>query len=84
MVIRLTYSNIQGGVYTMKNKYESIPFQDSPEKRNQLNQILADYKEVPGALVQVLKKAQDILSIVQTKKMEILLPAFSLTAKTFT
>ena len=44
----------------MKNKYESIPFQDSPEKRNQLNQVLADYKTVPGALVQVLKKAQDI------------------------
>ena len=44
----------------MKNKYESIPFQDSPEKRSQLNEVLADYKTVPGALVQVLKKAQDI------------------------
>jgi NADH-quinone oxidoreductase subunit E/NADP-reducing hydrogenase subunit HndA len=44
----------------MKNKYESIPFQDSPEKRSQLEKVLADYKTVPGALVQVLKKAQDI------------------------
>lgn len=44
----------------MKNKLESVPFQDTPEKRGQLEQVIAEYKDVPGALVQVLKKAQEI------------------------
>ena len=44
----------------MKNKLESVPFQDTPEKRGQLEQVIAEYQDVPGALVQVLKKAQEI------------------------
>ena len=44
----------------MKNRLETVPFKDTPEKRAQLEQIIADYKEVPGGLIQVLKKAQDV------------------------
>ena len=44
----------------MKNKLETIPFKDTPEQKAQLEQIIQDYKDVPGALVQVLKKAQEV------------------------
>lgn len=44
----------------MKNKLETIPFKDTPEQKAQLEQIIADFKTVPGALVQVLKKAQEV------------------------
>ncbi len=44
----------------MKNKLEVIPFQDSPENRASLENVIAEHKDVPGALVQVLKKAQEI------------------------
>lgn len=44
----------------MKNKLETIPFKDTPEKRAQLDSVIADFKDVSGALVQVLKKAQEI------------------------
>ena len=35
----------------MKNRLETVPFKDSPEKREQLEQIIAEYKDIPGALV---------------------------------
>ncbi len=44
----------------MKNKLEKIPFVDTPEQHAQLEQVIAENKTVPGALVQVLKKAQEI------------------------
>ena len=44
----------------MKNRLETVPFKDSPEKREQLEQIIAEYKDIPCALVQVLKKAQEV------------------------
>ncbi|MBR5519868.1 MAG: NAD(P)H-dependent oxidoreductase subunit E [Clostridia bacterium] len=44
----------------MKNRLETIPFKDTPEKRAQLEQIIADHKDIPGALVQVLKKVQEV------------------------
>lgn len=44
----------------MKNKLEVIPFKDSPEKRAKLDGVIAEYKGVSGALVQALKKAQEI------------------------
>lgn len=44
----------------MKNKLETLPFKGTPEQKQQLDAIIAEYKEVPGALVQVLKKAQEV------------------------
>ena len=44
----------------MKNKLETVPFQDTAEQHSQLQQVIAEYQDVPGALVQVLKKAQEI------------------------
>ncbi|MEA4824128.1 MAG: NAD(P)H-dependent oxidoreductase subunit E [Clostridiaceae bacterium] len=44
----------------MKNKMESVPFVDSPEKRAQLDTIIAEHKNMRGALVQVLKLAQEV------------------------
>lgn len=44
----------------MRNKLETIPFKDSAEQKEQLLAVIADYKDVQGALVQVLKKAQEI------------------------
>lgn len=44
----------------MRNKLETLPFKDTPEQKAQLDAVIAEYKEVPGALVQVLKKAQEI------------------------
>ncbi len=46
--------------FPMKNKLETVPFKDSPEKREKLNAVIAEFKDVKGALVQVLKKAQEI------------------------
>ncbi|MDD6261893.1 MAG: NAD(P)H-dependent oxidoreductase subunit E [Clostridiales bacterium] len=42
----------------MKNKLEVVPFVDSPEKRAELMELIESNKHVPGALVQVLQKAQ--------------------------
>ena len=42
----------------MKNKLEVVPFVDSPEQKAELMELIESYKEVPGALVQVLQKAQ--------------------------
>lgn len=44
----------------MKNKLETLPFKGTPEQKERLEAVIADYKDVPGALVQVLKKAQEI------------------------
>jgi len=44
----------------MKNKLETIPFMDTAEKHERLQQIIVEYKDVPGALVQALKKAQEV------------------------
>ena len=44
----------------MKNKLEAVPFKGTPEQRAELDAVLAEYKSVPGALVQVLKRAQEI------------------------
>lgn len=44
----------------MKNKLEVVPFVDSPEQKAELMQLIESYKDVPGALVQVLQKAQII------------------------
>ena len=44
----------------MKNKLETVPFKDTPEQKAQLEQIIAEHKGIPGALVQVLKKAQEV------------------------
>ncbi len=44
----------------MKNKLETLPFKGTPEQKEQLCAVIAEYKDVPGALVQVLKKAQEI------------------------
>ncbi len=44
----------------MKNKLETLPFKGTPEQKEQLCAVIKEYKEVPGALVQVLKKAQEI------------------------
>ena len=42
----------------MKNKLEVVPFVDSPEQKAELMELIKSYKDVPGALVQVLQKAQ--------------------------
>ncbi|MBQ1223143.1 MAG: NAD(P)H-dependent oxidoreductase subunit E [Oscillospiraceae bacterium] len=42
----------------MKNKLEVVPFVDSPEQQAELKALIESYKDVPGALVQVLQKAQ--------------------------
>ena len=42
----------------MKNKLEVVPFVDSPEQKAELMQLIESNKDVPGALVQVLQKAQ--------------------------
>ena len=42
----------------MKNKLEVVPFVDSPEQKAELLALIESYKDVPGALVQVLQKAQ--------------------------
>ena len=42
----------------MKNKLEVVPFVDSPEQKAELMALIESYKDVPGALVQVLQKAQ--------------------------
>lgn len=44
----------------MKNKLETLPFRGTPEQKQQLDAIIAEFKDVPGALVQVLKKAQEV------------------------
>ncbi len=44
----------------MRNKLEATPFIDSPEKRQALLDAIESYKSTPGALVQVLQKAQEI------------------------
>ena len=44
----------------MKNKLETVPFVDSPEKHAAMDKIIAQWKNVPGALVQVLEKVQDV------------------------
>lgn len=44
----------------MKNKLETLPFKGTPEQKAQLDAVIAEYKDVSGALVQVLKKAQEI------------------------
>ena len=44
----------------MKNKLETIPFVDSPEKHAAMDAIIAEWKDVPGALVQVLEKVQTV------------------------
>ena len=44
----------------MKNKMEAVPFVDSPEKRAQLDAVIAENREIRGSLVKVLKLAQEI------------------------
>lgn len=44
----------------MKNKLETVPFNDTQEQRSELLNVIEEYKDVPGALVQVLEKAQEI------------------------
>lgn len=44
----------------MKNKLQIVPFTDTPEQHAELDAIIADFKNVPGALVQVLKRVQEV------------------------
>ena len=44
----------------MRNKLETFPFKDTPEQKAQLDAVIAEYKDVRGALVQVLKRVQEI------------------------
>lgn len=44
----------------MKNKLEYVPFKDTTEKHLELDKVIDQYRDVEGALVQVLKKAQEI------------------------
>ena len=46
----------------MRNKLETFPFKDTPEQKVELEAVIAEYKDVPGALVQVLKRAQENLT----------------------
>ena len=57
----------------MKNRLETIPFKDTPEKRAQLEQIIADHKDIPGALVQVLKRCRKCTAISRWKFRSLLL-----------
>ena len=37
-----------------------VPFQGTPEQEQQLREVIASYRDTPGALMPVLQKAQDI------------------------
>ncbi len=44
----------------MKNRLEVVPFEDSPEKKAGLDAVIEELKAVPGSLIQVLQRAQEI------------------------
>ena len=44
----------------IKNKLEVIPFTETPQHRERLEEIISENKTVPGALVKVLKEAQEL------------------------
>ena len=44
----------------MQKKISSIPFNGTPEQETMLKEVIAEHKDVPGAVMPVLQKAQDI------------------------
>ncbi len=44
----------------MATTISSVPFKETPEQAKQLEQIIAQHKGEPGALIPVLQKAQDV------------------------
>lgn len=44
----------------MQKKISTIPFSGTPEQEAQLKEVIAMYKDDPGAVMPVLQKAQDI------------------------
>ncbi len=44
----------------MQKKISSIPFNGTPEQEAMLKEVIAEHKDVPGAVMPVLQKAQDI------------------------
>lgn len=44
----------------MQKKISSIPFNGTPEQEARLKEVIAEHKDVPGAVMPVLQKAQDI------------------------
>lgn len=44
----------------MNNPKTSIPFEDTPEKRAKLQEVIEAHKGTPGALMPVMQQAQDI------------------------
>ena len=44
----------------MKKKMTTVTFKDTPEKDAQLKQVMQEFKDVKGALMSVLQKAQGI------------------------
>ena len=60
----------------MSNKKAGILFQDTPEQKKNLEEVIAAHKDQPGALMPILQQAQDIYGYlpieVQTKIAEAL------------
>ena len=60
----------------MSNKKAGILFQDTPEQKKKLEEVIAAHKDQPGALMPILQQAQDIYGYlpieVQTKIAEAL------------
>ena len=44
----------------MSKKVSTIPFAGTPEQEAQLKKVIAELKDLPGALMPILQKAQDI------------------------
>ena len=44
----------------MSNKKAGILFQDTPEQKKKLEEVIAAHKDQPGALMPILQQAQDI------------------------
>ena len=44
----------------MKKVMTSVPFKGTPEQLAELDAVIAENKEQPGAMLAILQKAQDI------------------------
>ena len=61
-----------------KQKISKIPFSGTPEQEQKLRQIIADHKDVKGALMPVLQEAQEIYGYLPIEVQKIIADAMNI------
>ena len=62
---------------TLNNKTPSVPYRGTPEQEDALKVAIAQLKDLPGSLMPILQKAQEIFGYLPEKAKSLFLELYS-------